>query len=91
MWNMLRVSSRGDPDLASATVELLQSTSRSLIVAVGLVFLVWHIVSPMLWPDAVSAKVLLITPAFALTTYAALRLLEKRFLLAQAVWQVGLV
>ena len=90
MWYGLRVSPKTDPDFVRSATELLQSTSRYLIVTIGGVYLAWHLVATVTWPDTIGWNVWLITPLVALTFALSLWLLPKHLLAAQAAWQVGL-
>jgi signal transduction histidine kinase/CheY-like chemotaxis protein len=90
MWYTLRISPEIDPDFTSSAIELLQSTSRTLILATGIAYWIWHLVSTGLWPIGVGGNVLLVTPLVALTCFLALRLLPRHYLAAQVVWQIGI-
>ena len=90
MWHTLRVTAQVEQDPASATIELLQSTSRHIVVIISGVCLVWSMVAPLIWKDKLIPITLLITPIVGLTCAFTLWFLSARFLLAQAIWQVGL-
>ncbi len=55
MLHNLRISSRTDPAFADSVAELLQSTSRTLILAVGSIYILWTLASltvimlPLFW------------------------------------------
>jgi signal transduction histidine kinase len=90
MWHVLRISPKVDAGFASSVDDLLHSTSRAIIfVALG-VCLVWQIALPGLQPEAFMLRFPPVTFAFVLASACALWLLPRRFLAAQAVWQVGL-
>lgn len=74
--------------LASAT-ELLQTTSRNLILATGGVYLVWLFFAVLLWPEELGWKILLTMPVIVLTCALPLSLFSKNLLQAQFLWQVG--
>jgi signal transduction histidine kinase/CheY-like chemotaxis protein len=86
----LRMSPKADIDFVRSATELMQSTSRNLIAATGAVYLAWHMVATLIWPDRFGWSIWLITPVVALTCILAYWLLSKRPLASQAVWQIGL-
>jgi signal transduction histidine kinase/CheY-like chemotaxis protein len=90
MWYGLRIGSETGGGFASSTAELLQATSRNLILTMGLVYLAWHLGATVHEPEALGYKVWLITPFVVLILGLSLRLLPRHFLAAQFVWQVGL-
>ncbi len=90
MWHILRTPSEATPDFAGSATELLESTSRSLILITGGVYLAWHIVATVSQPGEFSERVWLITSVIVLIHALALRLLSKHLLAAQVIWQVGL-
>ncbi len=89
MWYGLRMSPEAGPDIARTASDLLQSTSRSLILTTGGVYLVWHFVAIVIWPE--SWNPWLIMPIVALTCVLAYGLLPKQLLVAQLIWQMGLM
>jgi signal transduction histidine kinase/CheY-like chemotaxis protein len=90
VWYRLCVSPEADPDFVSSATELLQSTSRHIIFTTGAIYLVWHLVGTVTWPDTVGRHAWLVTPVVVLAFALSLHLLPKRLLAAQAVWQAGL-
>jgi signal transduction histidine kinase/CheY-like chemotaxis protein len=90
MLQAWRVSSRTDPDLSSSVRELLQSTSRDLFLITGGIYLCWHLVSTIIWPERLGSAVWLITPIVTLTFILALWALPRHFVAAQFAWQFGL-
>jgi signal transduction histidine kinase/CheY-like chemotaxis protein len=89
MWYGLRMSDRTDPDLLSAVSELLQMTSRILILATGGVYLAWYFLG-MEGRGKLAVRLAPITMVVVLASSLALWLLSRRLLLAQAIWQAGL-
>ena len=88
MWYGLGISPQADPDFASTASELLQSTSRNLILITGGAYLAWQIAASMHQPSGLgwtTAPVTLVVPTCAL----ALWLLSRHLLAAQAMWQMG--
>ena len=90
MWYTLHKPPEADPEFVRSTTELLQSTLRHLIWTMGGVYLAWHLVSTVTWPDSIGWNTWLITPVVVLTFAVSLWLLPKQLLAAQIVWQVGL-
>jgi signal transduction histidine kinase/CheY-like chemotaxis protein len=90
MWYGLRMSPRAGTDFVHSATELLQSTSRNIILTTGGVYLIWHLVATVTWPNRMGWNVWLVTPAVILACALAYWLLPKHLLVAQAVWQVGL-
>jgi signal transduction histidine kinase/CheY-like chemotaxis protein len=79
-----------DPDFARSVTELLQTTSRNVILAVAVPYLIWHLVATVVWPTELGGHVLLLTLIVIPTCVLSIHLLRRRLLAAQAVLQVGL-
>jgi signal transduction histidine kinase/CheY-like chemotaxis protein len=90
MWYINRVA-RANAELVSSALELLQSTSRNLIVVTSVTYLVWHFVVTLTWSNVFMMNIWFITPIVLLAGVLSLWLLSKNFLMAQAVWQAGLL
>jgi len=90
MWYTLSLSPETRSDLVRSALELLQSTSRALIVATGSIYLAWHLLTTVFYTEQLGWNVAFITPVVLLTCALSLWLLRGRFLVAQAVWQIGL-
>ncbi|MHB1295497.1 MAG: ATP-binding response regulator [Anaerolineae bacterium] len=76
-----------DPDLTTSTVELLRSTTHTLLVATGGAYLLWHIIAAATWPEVLGERVYLITMVMLIGYGASFRLLDRRILLAELIWQ----
>ncbi|MDI7274796.1 MAG: ATP-binding protein [Anaerolineae bacterium] len=93
MWSGLRISKRIDPELAGSAIELLQSTTRSLILVTGgasALWYVWYTVVARTWLDTrvyIEPVALLLVLVCALSLWLAAR---QHLLAAQMLWQVGL-
>jgi len=74
----------------SASRELLLPTARSLIFTLSALYTVWHILATLAWPDVFSPSIWLVTLSMLGLVALVLRLLERRYLLAQAIWLAGL-
>jgi signal transduction histidine kinase/CheY-like chemotaxis protein len=90
MWYTLRKSPQTDPDFALIATDLLQSTSRNIMVAVGGLYLIWCLVAPFIWSSHLIPITLLITPVVAFTTVVAVAMVSRHYLAAQVVWHIGL-
>jgi len=90
MWYTLRKSPKADPDFVSSATELLQSTSRNLILATGGVCSIWQLLVADELPGQLGLTFVPITAIVALTCALSLWLLRKSLLAAQAVWQIGI-
>jgi len=89
MWRTLRISRQTDTEFVALATELLQSTTRILIITTGCIYLLWHIMATVLWPDQFNVNAWLVTTIIALTCFLALRALSKQLQVAQVIWQTG--
>ena len=89
MWSALHISPRVDTEFASSVKELLISTSRSLIFAVGAVYAVL-VYATAIWPEQLAIEIWLILPVIGVVCLVAIKLLPSHFVIAHTVWQVGL-
>lgn len=90
MWYGLRTSAKTDADFASATTELLQSSSRRIVLLAGGVYLGWYFLAT----ENLGSLTVSLFPVTAIVVLAgalSLLLVSRRLLEAQAVWQLGLV
>jgi signal transduction histidine kinase/CheY-like chemotaxis protein len=90
MWYGLRMSSKVDPDLVSITNELLQSTLRTLVLAMGGICTAWYIVANITTWHTMMIEVSYVLLVVAVSSVVALRLSSRRLLFAQLVWLSGL-
>lgn len=90
MWYPLRKPSEARADFVAATSELLQTTSRNLIIATGVAYMAWYLAATIMWPEELSWNVMLVTPIVLVTCLLSIRFLPERLLVAQTVWQIGL-
>jgi signal transduction histidine kinase/CheY-like chemotaxis protein len=91
MWHTWRIAPKTDPHFVSSINELVVSTSRNVILVIGGAYLVWQSAATASYPETFNWTMAPVALTAVLTCVAALRLLPRRFLLAQVVWQVGLV
>ncbi|MCL5996288.1 MAG: hybrid sensor histidine kinase/response regulator [Chloroflexi bacterium] len=91
MWQALHLSRQTNADFVTSAEELGRRTSARLIIAVGFLYLVWHLVATLWWPGGIGWTVWFISPLVVGTCALSWRLLRQRYLLAQGVWQIGLI
>jgi len=85
------MSPKADPDFVSSATELLQSTSRTLILTVSGICLIWLLAATMIWPTTIGRSTYPISLVVVLTAAIALRLLPRRLPAAQSAWLIGLM
>lgn len=91
MLRTLRHLTEADRQQAGAAGELLQSTSRTIILATGCFYLLWHVIATAAFPMEFGDWNILAVFAVACATCGlALWLLPRHLLAAQGVWQLGL-
>ncbi len=90
MWHKLRISPDSDPEFVRSARELLESTSRNIILTTGGIYFAWHLLATVTWPDEFGRSVWSVTPIVALALALALWLLPRQLFAAQAVWQIGM-
>ena len=73
------------------TLELLQSISRNLILIVGGVYIVWHFIATLTWPEVFSPSLWISSALMLIIVISALNLVEKHYFLAQVVWLGGII
>jgi signal transduction histidine kinase/CheY-like chemotaxis protein len=71
-------------------MDLLQSTSRNLILAIGIIYLIFPFVATTTWVTAFGLEIWSILLIVAGTSVLAWRRLAHDYVGAHAVWQVGL-
>ena len=89
MWYTLRALPDVDFELESELRDLVQSMSRSIILAIAAAYVAWHLVSTVMWPSELGHDVLLATPIMVVSVVAALHFVERRPVIAQVIWQLG--
>jgi signal transduction histidine kinase/CheY-like chemotaxis protein len=71
-------------------LELLQSNARKVILTTAAIYLVFHILATLGWPQIFSPKIWAASLMMALVTTLALRLLGRSYWLSQLIWLGGL-
>lgn len=90
MWRILRRSQAAGSELSESTLGLMQDTARNLILSTGIVYLGWHLVATIAWPEELGGNTWMITMVVAPTVAISLLLLGRHFLWSQGVWLSGL-
>ena len=90
MLHTVHTLPEGKGELGSSTADLLQSTSRALIITTTVVCLIWQAALIGTWPDRYMGDFGPIVLVLGLTCLAALWLLPRQLVGAQAAWQLGL-
>lgn len=72
------------------SLELLQSTSRHIIFTVGGLYLLWHFIATLVWPQTYTPHLWVTTLFVAIVWALSARLLKRYYPLAQAVWIIGI-
>ncbi len=67
IWRLGEALSEGDSEFARSVAELLRSTARHTIYATGLLYLTFHLVATVTWPEMLGWKVWAIVPLFVTT------------------------
>lgn len=70
--------------------EISLSTSRNIIATIAALYLVWHFIATLGWPQTFSVSLWAISLPMALLVVLSWRLLTKSYLAAQALWLLGL-
>jgi signal transduction histidine kinase/CheY-like chemotaxis protein len=84
------LSSKANADFVSAVTNLLESTSRVLILTTSGICLAWYLVGALTgWPMASLGSTFLVALVVIVVAAVALYMLPKRLLAAQAWWLVG--
>jgi len=91
MWHTLHVSREANSDFLTSVTELLQSTSRNLILATGGIYLTWALLATEELPVELILSFLPVTAIVVLTCALSLWLIPKSLLATQAIWQAGLI
>jgi signal transduction histidine kinase/CheY-like chemotaxis protein len=88
MWEIAGI--KANPELAAPAQALLQSTTRTIILSVGCVYLACHIMLTVSWPDLYRWSAWLVLLIVALTCITAWTLVVRRLAVAQILWLSGM-
>ena len=89
MWQALRGSLKGTPEVAEAAGDLMLSTSRRLILTMGVAYLIWHLTATLTWPGRLGWEVWGIGGAVMLVTVATYLLIPVKPTTGIVVWLGG--
>ena len=78
---------RSDPD----SRELLQANTRNLIFTTLAIYLGWHFIATLAWPQAFSPNLWVTTLLMLAVSFLSLRLVSQHYLLGQIVWLAGVI
>lgn len=70
--------------------ELLQSVSQKVMGTTLAVYMAWHIIGTLGWPEIFSPSLYVITLGMAAIGICCFRLLRNFYLLSQVIWNLGL-
>ncbi|MBI9047165.1 MAG: response regulator [Anaerolineaceae bacterium] len=74
----------------SETQDLLMESFRTQVFTVGILYLIWHFIATLWWPDTFGYSIWLVTLTFGVVILLTVRLTIRYYILAQLVWQAGL-
>jgi signal transduction histidine kinase/CheY-like chemotaxis protein len=70
--------------------ELLLETSRNVIITTGSIYLLWHFMATLGWPQVFNPRLWLVSVMMLAVVGLSLYLLERVLVLAQFIWFTGL-
>ena len=85
------ISPEARADFASAVTELVQSTSRGLILLTGSVYLIWYFATLVTGPGKLNPGFFVVSVVITITCALSLWLLSRWLKVALTVWQAGVV
>jgi signal transduction histidine kinase/CheY-like chemotaxis protein len=71
--------------------DLMRPTARNLVFTVAGLYLIWHMISTLGYPQTFSPSVWSVSIYMLGLVFITLRLIEHRYILSQIIWLVGLV
>lgn len=71
--------------------ELLQGSARKVIITMGVLYLIWHFILTLYWPEIFTPSLWYCSVVMALAVGLSLRLLNRAYILSQAIWFTGLL
>ena len=74
----------------SETRDLLLNTSRNVIFTTGMLYMTWHFIATLAWPETFNSTIWLISISVIALIVITIRLLDRSYIIAQLIWQVGL-
>jgi signal transduction histidine kinase/CheY-like chemotaxis protein len=91
VWYTARISPDSRTAFGSVVTDLLRSTSRDLIISIGCIYLACYLVATVATPFNIGWNIALVGTVIAPLFIIALLLLPRQFLVAQVIWQAGLM
>jgi len=85
---MFRLQDMAQDD--SEFTELMRTTARNLIYTIGWLYLGWHIIATMGFPQIFNPSLWIISVSMLALVLLSLHLLEHRYILSQLLWLTGL-
>ena len=77
---------RHEPDV----LELHQSAARNIIHTTGGLYLIWHFIATLVWPEVFSPRLWLSTILLLVVWILAANLIQNHYKLSQIIWLAGL-
>jgi hypothetical protein len=74
MFTSIQLSKKNDPNFSSSVLELFQSTSRTLIFAIGAIYF-GAILATAIWPEQIAVNIWIVVP---LTVHSLKKLIKLR-------------
>jgi signal transduction histidine kinase/CheY-like chemotaxis protein len=85
---MFRLQDMAQDD--SEFTELMRTTARNLVYAIGWLYLGWHIIATLGFPQIFNPSLWIISVSMLALVLLSLHLLEHRYILSQLIWLTGL-
>jgi signal transduction histidine kinase/CheY-like chemotaxis protein len=70
--------------------DLMRSTARNLVFTIAGMYLVWHMIATLGFPQIYSPSLWSVSVLMLALVLITLRLIERRYLLSQVIWMCGL-
>jgi len=74
----------------SETRELMLTTSRNIIFTTGVLYMTWHFIATLAWPKIFNPTIWFVSISVLILVFSTIKLIERSYLSAQLIWQVGL-
>lgn len=91
MWLSLDRSLAKDTDLQASVTDLLQSTSRNLILVTGVLYVLSHFIVTTAWVELFGIEIWAVLLIVVSVSVVAWHRLSYDFMSANVIWQLGLV
>ena len=84
MWQLRRMLAANRSEIYAS--ELFESSSRSFIAIIAVLYLGWHLFAAATWPSSIGSQMWLPTACFIPLAAVAYLLVTRQFFVAQFVW-----